>query len=251
MTETVRFDTIWQDASIASNFNISRTTIPLAEVHFDIVHRLIDEVGIVPRRVLDLGAGDGLATLEVASRHPVELAVLTDFSEPMLQAAGDRRDLEQWPFRSEMIAGDFRRTDWHAAVAERGPFDLVISRYAIHHIPDPDKRALYAAIFRWLAPGGMFAHIEHVASATDLYHRAHDRLLVDRLVESRGGEADFDEVYDAYRQRADGGANILAPVADQLQWLRDIGFVDVDLAFKCFELSVFAGRRPESQKEQS
>lgn len=110
------------------------------------------------------------------------------------------------------------------------------------------KRALYAQVFEWLKPGGMFVQIEHVASASPMYNAAHDRLTVERITAGQGNKANFDEVYESYRTRADGGANILAPVFDQLDWLREIGFVDVDCAFKCFELSVFAGRKPQVNK---
>ena len=90
--------------------------------------------------------------------------------------------------------------------------------------------------------------IEHVASASPLYNAAHDRLMVEGITTSLGSAANFDEVFASYRTRADGGANILAPVNDQLQWLREIGFADVDCAFKCFELAVFAGRKPQTNK---
>ena len=32
--------------------------------------------------------------------------------------------------------------------------DLVVSSYALHHLQDPDKRALVARAARWLRPGG-------------------------------------------------------------------------------------------------
>src|SRR5699024_952971 len=112
-------------------------------------------------------------------------------------------------------------------------------------IPDEHKRALYGAILGWLRPGGLFINIEHTASASLLYATAHDRLMVECLVAASGDAANFDEVSASYRERADGPANILAPVWSQLDWLRDLGYVDVDCPFKAFELAIIAGRRPE------
>lgn len=240
---TTRKDTIWQDAATAANYGSSRSAIPFVDVQFDVMHRLLDAANIEVHNLLDLGAGDGIATAEVAARQPVQRATLTDFSAPLQEASRERfadSDLD-----IEIVTGDFRETDWHPAVDARGPFDMVVSRYAIHHIPDEDKRALYARILDWLKPGGMFVHIEHTASATPMYNAAYDRLMVEQLTAAQGNEANFDEVFASYRERADGGANILAPVWDQVQWLREIGFADVDCAFKCFELAVFAGRKPE------
>ncbi|MCO5215064.1 MAG: methyltransferase domain-containing protein [Thermomicrobiales bacterium] len=239
---TAREDVIWQNAAVAANYGVSRTAIPFVDMHFEVMHRLLDAAGLEVRTMLDLGCGDGIVTAEVMRQQPVAHATLQDFSDPFLDAARARFADSQ--LDTMFVAGDFRETDWHAAIEARGPFDLIASRFAIHHIPHEMKRSLYETVFSWLKPGGMFVQIEHVASATDLYNRAYDKLMVDCLYAARGHEADYDEVYASYRDRADGGANILAPVWDQVEWLREIGFVDCDCAFKCFELSVFAGRKP-------
>ena len=240
---TARQDVIWQDAAVAANYGASRSAIPFVDVHFEIMHRLLNEAGIKVRNLLDLGAGDGLATAEVMRHQPVEQATLTDFSEPFLVAARER--FAEGDLDTAFITGDFRESDWHPAVNARGPFDLVVSRFAIHHIPDEMKKSLYGKVLEWLRPGGMFVQIEHTASASSLYNAAYDRMMVEYLIAARGDDANFDDVYASYRERADGGANILAPVWDQVEWLRELGFVDVDCAFKCFELAVFAGRKPE------
>lgn len=240
---TDRQDTIWQDAAVAANYGASRSAIPFVDVHFEIMHRLLNESGLEVKNLLDLGAGDGIATAEVTRYQPVESATLTDFSDPFLDAARER--FSGTELDVDFVAGDFRETDWHPAVDARGPFDMVVSRFAIHHIPDEMKKALYGKVLEWLKPGGMFVQIEHTASASSLYIAAYDRMMVEYLTASRGDNADFDDVFASYRARADGGANILAPVWDQVEWLRDLGYVEVDCAFKCFELAVFAGRKPE------
>ena len=51
------------------------------------------------------------------------------------------------------------------------------------------------------------------------------------------------EVAMQFHGREDKQANILAPVETQCDWLRDIGYLDVDCFFKLFELAVFGGRR--------
>ena len=228
---TARNDTIWQDAAVATNYQVSSKSIPFVDVHFEIMHRVIEASGVEVRNLLDLGAGNGIATVEVATRQPVERATLTEFSAPMVDMARERFAVSPPPFAVDYVIGDFRESDWHGEVDERGPYDLVVSRFAIHHIPDEDKRALYGAILHWLRPGGLFINIEHVASATPLYGTAHDRLMVECLAAASGGDANFDEVYASYRERADGPANILAPVWSQLEWLRELGYSDVDCPF--------------------
>lgn len=239
-----RQDVIWQDASVAAGYNASRTGIPFADVHFDIMHRVLDASGITVGTLLDLGAGDGIATAEIASRHPVTRAVLTDFSEPMLRGARDRFAGQSAITDIRFVTGDFREDAWHTDVAHAGPYDAVISRFAIHHIPDAMKRALYGAILGWLRPGGMFVNIEHVESGSAMFEVAHDRLMIEGIMHARSGAGDVEHVTAQYRARQDAAANILASVWDQLTWLRELGFTDVDCPFKAFELAVFAGRRP-------
>ena len=241
-----RKDLVWRRAAVTADYHASRKGIPFAGAQFDIMHRLLGAAGIRVRTLLDLGAGDGIATAVVAERQPVERAVLVDFSEPMMDAARERFAPANRAFDVSFVTGDFRETDWHGEVAGAGPFDMVVSRFAIHHIPDEEKRALYGAVLWWLAPGGIFVNIEHVASASDLYEAAHDRMMIDGIIDSQETVVEAEQVAAAYRARQDSGANILAPVEEQLAWLRELGFVDVDCAFKAFELAVFAGRRQSS-----
>ena len=46
-----------------------------------------------------------------------------------------------------------------------------------------------------------------------------------------------------YLNRDDKATNILAPVEIQCEWLRQIGFQEVDCYFKVFELALFGGRK--------
>ncbi|MDQ4100416.1 MAG: class I SAM-dependent methyltransferase, partial [Chloroflexota bacterium] len=132
----------------------------------------------------------------------------------------------------------------HETVYARGHFDAVVSRYAIHHIPHERKRALYAAVLRFLRPGGIFVNIEHVSSPSPIYERAWNKLFIDSISAAYGEEQSRSEAIEAYWSRQDEATNILAPVEDQCAWLREAGFVDVDCPFKLFELAIFAGRKP-------
>lgn len=237
---------IWQKALVTDAYHVFRTGIPFADAHFDVMHRLLDAAGVQVETLLDLGAGDGIVTDAVSTRHRLTSAVMVDFSAPMLDAARDRFAGDRAAFDVSFLPGDFRESDWHGDVTKAGPFDAVISRFAIHHIPDAMKRNLYATILGWLKPGGMLINIEHVLSGSALYAEAHDRLMIDGIAAARADNADIAQVAASYYARQDADANILASVQDQLEWLDEAGYLDVDCAFKAFELAVFAGRRPAS-----
>jgi len=245
----VRRDVIWRQADTTANYHRSRPGVPFAEAQFDIVERVVRAHDVEVECLLDLGCGDGIAAQAMIDRFPVNRAVLVDFSEPMLEAARDRFAASDADVG--IVFGDMLGSDWLPAVRPVAPFDLVISRYAIHHLPHERKQSLYAEILDLLRPGGMFVNIEHVSSPNLEYQSAFDRMLVEGIHALAGDRQTIEDAERAYRNRQDAETNILAPVETQCDWLRDIGFVDVDCPFKALELAVFAGRKPASNIPQN
>jgi hypothetical protein len=76
------------------------------------------------------------------------------------------------------------------------------------------------------------------------YQSAFEGLLIDGIHRVATDERTRDDVERAFHLRQDAETNILAPVEIQCDWLREIGFVDVDCVFKALELAVIAARRP-------
>jgi SAM-dependent methyltransferase len=105
-----------------------------------------------------------------------------------------------------------------------GTFDAAISSFAIHHVVHERKRGLYAEVFGLLNNGGVFCNLEHVASPSP---RLHEEFL------HRIG----------FTVETEDPSNKLLDLETQLQWLREIGFVDVDCLWKWRELALLAGRR--------
>ena len=107
-----------------------------------------------------------------------------------------------------------------------GRFDLVVSGFAIHHLEDASKRALFGEVLGMLRPGGPFLNLEHVASATTGLHAA----------------------FMAAIDEGPGGRGPLGPagpgLGSQAAWLTEIGFEDADCHWKWRELALVGGRRP-------
>ena len=237
-----RKDIVWQRADTVANYGLSRQGIPFVEAQFDIVARVLRAQDVNPGRILDLGCGDGIAAQAIIDQFDVGHATLVDFSPPMLDLARERFSGSATAVTT--LDGDLLTSDWLPAVIAAGPYDLVISRYAIHHLPDDRKFSLYAEVFELLSSGGWFVNLEHVKSVNVGYQQAFEGLLIDGIHRVATDERTREDVERAFHQRQDAETNILAPVEQQCAWLREIGFVDVDVVFKALELAVFAGRRP-------
>ena len=160
-----------------------------------------------------------------------------------------REELRLHAARLRYVVADLSRKDWLKGMGE-GRFGAVVSGYAVHHVADERKRELYAEIFDLLDAGGVFINVEHVSSSTIWIRGVSDRLHLDSLeVFHRGkGSPKTREEIEKAAFRPDQQANILASVETQCQWLREIGFQDVDCYFKVFERAVFGGRRPNDSR---
>lgn len=169
-----------------------------------------------PRRVLDLGAGDGrLTALVLGARPSVTDAVVVDRSPPMLGRAEAR------------FAADPRVTvrSWDLCdpIGPLGRFDVVVSGLAIHHVEHDRKAALFGEIASQLEPGGLFADLEVVASATPELHAAFRRAI---------GRADDDP------------EDRLAGVEEQLGWMRAAGLGQVDCLWRWRGFALLVGSAP-------
>ena len=154
-------------------------------------------------------------------------------------------------FRSVHFSSvDYTDPSWFDIVSTHAPFDVIVSGFSIHHQPHPVKQQIYADIFDLMEPGGVFVNIEHVSSATPRLEALYDDYFIDSLWAEQLTDHNAQtraQIAAAYHKREDKQANILASVALQCEWLRHIGFVDVDCFFKIFELAVFGGRCPQGR----
>ena len=234
----------WQTEELAATYLQGvRGAVPAAQLQLEVMGRIVELWSRRVSRILDLGCGDGLLGCRLLKKFPTAHGTFTDFSEPMLAAA---REKLMGSARATVIKADFSTPAWWDAVADRTPFDVVVSGFAIHHQPDARKKALYAEIHVHLSPGGIFLNLEHVASATPAGERLFEDNFVDSLLRFRRStkpDTTRQEIEAAWRNRPDKKENILAPVDVQCAWLRQIGFEDVDCFFKHFELALFGGRR--------
>ncbi len=238
-------DEVWKLPDIVNRYLSYRTAIPLAQEQIGIMMSILKTRSEPVETFLDLGCGDGILGATVLGEYPSARGVLADFSEPMLAQA--REQLKDYAGQLAFENLDYGNPAWVKQMQTYDPFDAIVSGYSIHHQPDARKRAVYEEIFALLKPGGWFINIEHVSSESqiniDLFEH-HYSSVRHAMEKQNGSTRTFEEVRQEYAMRPDKAANILAPVELQCDWLREIGYEEVDCYFRIYELAVFGGRRP-------
>jgi len=130
------------------------------------------------RTLLDLGTGTGETLGAVLARHRGATALGLDREEAVLEVARTR--LRGLPV-------DLRVAELSAPLPD-GPFDLITSALAVHHLEGTAKAALFSEVARVLRPGGRFVLGDVVvpddpADAVTGVSGAHDRpVTVDELL---------------------------------------------------------------------
>lgn len=205
-----------------------RRIVPPFDSFYGTAVEAVALTGESPGRILDLGAGTGMLAGFLLDAYPGCEVTLFDGAELMLERAREAL--------SGRRAG-FVHGDMYSALPD-GPWDAVVSALAIHHLEDHGKRHVFAEAFRILRPGGVFVNSEHVLGPTPFldaeYRRWHE------FEARRAGVDDAEWAAAEDRMTADH----LSPLPDQLAWLAEAGFEDVDCLFKDRGYAVMFGRKP-------
>jgi ubiquinone/menaquinone biosynthesis C-methylase UbiE len=238
-------DEVWKLPAIVNRFLSYRAAIPMAQEQIGVMMSILKTRKVPIENFMDLGCGDGILGATILGEYPSARGVFVDFSEPMLDQAGEQ--LKEYAGQLVFENVDYGDANWLSSVQSRAPFDAIVSGYSIHHQPDARKRQIYEEIFSLLKPNGWFINIEHVSSAAqlniDLFEN-HYVMARYGMEQRDGGTRTIEQIAEEYKNRPDKAANILAPTELQCDWLREIGYEEVDCYFRIYELAVFGGRKP-------
>ena len=195
------------------------------------------------RLVVDLCCGEGLLSEAVLAAQPDAVVVGLDGSPAMREAAGRRLAAHGARFSTAPC-------DLHALELPAGePLRAIVSSLALHHVPHARKEALYRRLHDALAPGGALLIADLVRPPTAAGREA--------------AAAEWDEsVRQADHAAGAGGAVCArfeadrwnwfrypdevdhpAPLATELEWLREAGFADLDVPWASCGHAVYGGLR--------
>jgi tRNA (cmo5U34)-methyltransferase len=207
------------------------------------ISTVCDLLGDIPLpHVLDLCCGEGLLSEEYLRRSGRDARVtLLDGSADMLHLATARLA----PYRDRVTTTQADITDTHRR--QGVTYGGVMTSLAVHHLDGPAKQALYRDIHAMLAPGGVFVMadlIEPTGLATRAVAADHwDNAVRDASPEAAAAFRAARWNYYRFPDPSPDPYDKPSSLPDHLDWLRDTGFTEVDVAWLYAGHTIIYGRR--------
>jgi len=181
-----------------------------------------------PIKVIDLGCGTGNISIAILNRYPHAHLTCLDLAENMLEMA--KIKLSGYS-NVRYIRADLTQFDFDDR------YDLVVSSLALHHLlTNDDKRQLYKKVYETLTPNGIFYNADIVLASSDslqeMYLSQWKKFIAKSTPQDEIENKWIPKYYEEDRP---------AILMDQLSWLSDIGFVNVDVIWKYYNFAVYGG----------
>jgi len=116
-------------------------------------------------------------------------------------------------------------------------YDIIISALSIHHLTDEEKEKFYRKCYSILKNNGVFINADQVLGNTkymDSLYKKHWRTSIEQSGLSK------EEILSGYeRIKLDKEATL----SQQLTWLSESGFSDVECVYKYYHFAVMFGKR--------
>jgi len=108
---------------------------------------------------------------------------------------------------------------------------------SIHHLSENEKQSLYQRVFDALKCEGVFINADLVKGDTDKIEKKYQDTWMKWIKQAGLSGNELVKIID--RMQYDTPSSLII----QLQWLREIGFEDVDCYYKYFNFAVYSGKK--------
>lgn len=206
---------------------IRKLIIPCFDDLYNITRNLANSKEETPK-ILDLGAGTGLLTKYLFKKYRMAEFTLIDLSEEMLNVARNRFEgLNNFRY----IVADYTEYDF------KDSFDIVVSSLSIHHLEDNDKKKLYKKVYNILNNEGIFLNADQVIGSTSNIDKSYQENWIGKIEENNFSGPEKNTAIE--RIKFDKPATL----ENNLKWLTDCGFKDVDIYYKYYNFCIFYGKK--------
>ncbi|HEY7983937.1 MAG TPA: class I SAM-dependent methyltransferase [Ktedonobacterales bacterium] len=237
----------WSEATSTHFLDMADIYVPLRG------EQIATMVGLIPARadeaftVVEMAAGGGALAHAVLQAFPRCRYVALDGSSVM------RAHLAQAlaPFGDRLSVSHFalEESAWHAELPS--PLRCVVSSLAVHHLTDEQKQSLFAELARRIEPGGALLLADIVEAANSrveqVFARQWDESTRAQSLALHGDLSAYEAFHaDNWNYYTGAGKDDLdkpSRLADQLLWLRDAGFEQVDCFWMAAGHAIYGGYR--------
>jgi tRNA (cmo5U34)-methyltransferase len=175
---------------------------------------------------LDIGAGTGLLTSFIHNIYPDSKYTLIDISDEMIDKAKQQfNGIKGFEF----IVADYANYEF------KNTYDVVVSSLSIHHITDTEKRQLNKKIYSIINPGGIFINGDILIHKSAFINEKIKEGWIAKIRNSNLEENQKDAAID--RMKLDKPATS----ENNILWMEEAGFKDVELIYKYFPFGVICG----------
>lgn len=207
---------------------IRKLIIPCFDDLYNITKNLANSKKDNPK-ILDLGAGTGLLTKYLFEKYSDAEFTLIDLSEEMLKIAKNRfQSYDNFKY----ITADYLEHYFEDS------FDITVSSLSIHHLEDRDKKKLYRKVYDALNPDGIFLNADQVVGPTPNSDKTYQRNWMEKIDKNKFRGPEKDTAIE--RMKFDKPATL----ENNLKWLIDCGFEDVDVYYKYYNFCIFYAKKP-------
>jgi len=206
-----------------------KTILKLIPHYSEMIDALVSSIPFdhgEPVSVIDLGCGTGTVARKIKDVFPNAKISCLDIAENMINLAQKKLG-----GCADCYVGDFYNFEFDKK------YDVAVSSLALHHLEnDDDKKLFYRKIYDALNDNGVFYNADVVLGSSgilqDLY-LAKWKAFMNRSVSLEEIENKWMTNY----RTEDRPARLM----NHFNWLRDIGFGDVDVVWKYYNFAVYGG----------
>jgi tRNA (cmo5U34)-methyltransferase len=185
-------------------------------------------------KVIDLGCGTGTLAKKIKENYPYAKITCLDISEDMIKLA--KVKLNQY---SDI---KYQVEDLHFYEFEE-KYDVIISSLALHHLEGDDtKKNFLKKIHDTLSAGGAFYNADVALGAT---YFLQDRFLA-KWIEFMRKNYSLEEIKNVLLPKY-YHEEIPTQFVKQIQWLIELGFIDVDVIWKYYNFVVYGGLKSKNK----
>ena len=178
--------------------------------------------------VIDLGCGTGTISKRIKESFPRATITCLDLAENMIEMS--KLKLSDFSGIRYQV-GDFRNYVFDDT------YDAVVSSLALHHlVTDEDKINFYRKIYEALRPNGVFFNADVILGSNEHIQNVYMSKWKS-FMKKHVSEDEIENKWIPQYREEDRPAQLI----EQINWLVELGFSDVDVIWKYYNFAVYGG----------